>query len=86
MSEESERVGSGPEGNGVGVDPTAVALALAGASRERADAFLADQRKPIEGARAFTGTRDDAKARFARAARLDLASSEKVELAGMNHG
>jgi tetratricopeptide (TPR) repeat protein len=43
VSEESERVGSGPEGNGAGVDPTAVALALAGASRERADSFLTKQ-------------------------------------------
>jgi tetratricopeptide (TPR) repeat protein len=47
MAEESERVGSGPEGNGAGVDPTAVALALAGASRERADAFLKDQQALI---------------------------------------
>ena len=45
MSEESERVSSGPEGNGVGVDPTAVALALAGASRDEADTFLDDQRR-----------------------------------------
>jgi tetratricopeptide (TPR) repeat protein len=44
VSEESERVGSGTEGNGAGVDPTAVALALAGASREESDAFLRDQR------------------------------------------
>jgi tetratricopeptide (TPR) repeat protein len=44
VSEESERVGSGTEGNGAGVDPTAVALALAGASREKADAFLDEQR------------------------------------------
>ena len=43
MSEESERVSSGPEGNGAGVDPTAVALALAGASRAKADDFLEDQ-------------------------------------------
>jgi tetratricopeptide (TPR) repeat protein len=47
VSEESERVISGPEGNGAGVDPTAVALALAGASRERADAFLKDQQALI---------------------------------------
>jgi tetratricopeptide (TPR) repeat protein len=43
VSEESERVISGPEGNGAGIDPTAVALALAGASREKADAFLDNQ-------------------------------------------
>jgi hypothetical protein len=43
MAEESERAGSGPDGNGAGVDPTAVALALAGASRERADSFLMKQ-------------------------------------------
>src|SRR5215469_646772 len=47
MAEDSERVSSGPDGNGVGVDPTAVALALDGASRETADAFLNDQRKLI---------------------------------------
>jgi tetratricopeptide (TPR) repeat protein len=47
VSEESERVGSGTEGNGAGVDPTAVALALAGASRAKADAFLEDQRSLI---------------------------------------
>jgi tetratricopeptide (TPR) repeat protein len=43
VSEESERVGSGTEGNGAGVDPTAVALALAGASREDAHEFLKNQ-------------------------------------------
>jgi tetratricopeptide (TPR) repeat protein len=43
VSGESERVGSGTEGNGAGVDPTAVALALAGASREEADNFLRNQ-------------------------------------------
>jgi tetratricopeptide (TPR) repeat protein len=43
MSDEAVGVGSGPEGNGAGVDPTAVALALAGASREKADAFLDNQ-------------------------------------------
>jgi tetratricopeptide (TPR) repeat protein len=47
VSEESERVGSGPEGNGAGVDPTAVALALAGADRDEANAFLRDQRALI---------------------------------------
>jgi tetratricopeptide (TPR) repeat protein len=51
MSEESERVGSGPEGNGAGIDPTAVALALAGASRERADSFLIEQEALIAGQR-----------------------------------
>jgi hypothetical protein len=48
VSEESERVISGPEGNGAGVDPTAVALAFAGADREEANAFLRDQRRLIE--------------------------------------
>jgi tetratricopeptide (TPR) repeat protein len=47
VSEEAERVGSGPEGNGAGIDPTAVALALAGADREEANAFLRDQRSLI---------------------------------------
>jgi Tfp pilus assembly protein PilF len=43
VSEESERVISGPEGNGAGVDPTAVALALAGADRDTANQFLGEQ-------------------------------------------
>lgn len=47
VSEESERVSSGPEGNGAGVDPTAVALALGIGSREKADAFLDDQRRML---------------------------------------
>jgi tetratricopeptide (TPR) repeat protein len=47
VSEEAERVSSGLEGNGAGVDPTAVALALAGASREEADCFLREQRSLI---------------------------------------
>jgi predicted negative regulator of RcsB-dependent stress response len=49
MSEEAEGTGSVPAGNGAGVDPTAVALALDGASRERADSFLiklANQKAP----------------------------------------
>jgi tetratricopeptide (TPR) repeat protein len=53
VSGESERVGSGTEGNGAGVDPTAVALALAGASRERADAFLKKQEAFIDDQRGF---------------------------------
>ena len=47
VSEETERAGSGPEGNGAGIDPTAIAPAMAGASRERVDAFLNDQRALI---------------------------------------
>lgn len=47
MSEETERAGSGPEGNSAGIGSTAVALAMAGASRARADAFLKDQQSPI---------------------------------------
>ena len=47
VSEETERVGSGPKGNGAGIDPKAIALAIAGASRERVDAFLKDQQEPI---------------------------------------
>ena len=47
MSEETVRAGSGPEGNGAGIDPMAVAPAKAGASRERADAFLKDQQALI---------------------------------------
>jgi tetratricopeptide (TPR) repeat protein len=48
MSEDSERVSSGLDSNGAGIDPTAVALALAGASRKEADAFLREQRSLAE--------------------------------------
>ena len=68
MSEEIERGGSGSEGNIVGIDPIAVALALDGASREKADAFLDDQRSLIA-------------AQFARAARFDLTPSGESVLA-----
>lgn len=47
VSEETERVGSGPKGNGAGIDPGAAALTGAGASRERVGAFLKDQQEPI---------------------------------------
>jgi tetratricopeptide (TPR) repeat protein len=44
MAEEAEGRDSGAEASGAGVDPAAAALALSGASREEADAFLNDQR------------------------------------------
>ena len=44
MAEKSEGQDTGAETSGVGVDPAAVALALGGASREKADAFLDEQR------------------------------------------
>ena len=47
VSEETVRAGSGPEGNGAGIDPTAGALAMAAASRARVDAFLKDQQALI---------------------------------------
>ena len=43
MSEETEDSNAGTEASSAGVDPAAVALALGGASRERADAFLKKQ-------------------------------------------
>jgi tetratricopeptide (TPR) repeat protein len=43
VSEEKEGPESGPEGIGAGTDPTATALALAGAGREEANAFLKKQ-------------------------------------------
>jgi tetratricopeptide (TPR) repeat protein len=46
VAEETEQ-DTGAEASGAGVDPVAVALALGGASREEADAFLKDQRKFI---------------------------------------
>ena len=47
MAEETEGPESGPESIGVAGDPAAVTLALGGASREKADAFLDDQRSLI---------------------------------------
>ena len=47
MSEEEKGAESGPEGLGAGNDPAAALLALGGASREEADAFLRDQRKLV---------------------------------------
>ena len=43
MAEETEGQETGAEASGAGVDPAAVALALGGASREEADAFLKKQ-------------------------------------------
>jgi len=40
VSESKEAAAAGSEGNGLGIDPTAVALALDGASREDANSFL----------------------------------------------
>jgi tetratricopeptide (TPR) repeat protein len=47
VSESKEAVAAGSDGNAVGTDPTAVALALAGASRAKADTFLDDQRRML---------------------------------------
>ena len=48
MAEENESQDTGAvEASGAGVDPAAVALALGGASREEADAFLKEQRALI---------------------------------------
>ncbi len=48
VSEDKEGPESAPEGIGAGVDPVAIALALGGASRERADAFLRKQEALID--------------------------------------
>jgi tetratricopeptide (TPR) repeat protein len=45
MAEKAEGLESGAEASAAGVDPAAVALALGGASREKADAFLDEQRR-----------------------------------------
>ena len=45
MAEESEGSNAGAEASGAGVDPFAAAMVLGGASREKADAFLDDQRR-----------------------------------------
>jgi hypothetical protein len=47
VSEETEGASSCPDGNEAIVDPAAVMLALAGASRKEADSFLRDQRSLI---------------------------------------
>ena len=47
MAEEADGQDGGAEASGAGVDPAALALALGGASRENADAFLDDQRALI---------------------------------------
>ena len=47
MTEETEGQDTGAEATAGGVDPAAVALALGGASRDEADAFLKDQRALI---------------------------------------
>jgi tetratricopeptide (TPR) repeat protein len=48
VSEETAGAESAPEGPGAGVDPVAIALALGGASQERADAFLRKQEAFID--------------------------------------
>ena len=48
MSEDTEGQDTGAEASGAGVDPAAVALALGGASREKADVFLDEQRGIIK--------------------------------------
>jgi tetratricopeptide (TPR) repeat protein len=55
LSEELEGAESAPEGSGAGVDPVAVALALGGASQERADAFLKKQEGLIDDQRKLVG-------------------------------
>ncbi|HET7085430.1 MAG TPA: hypothetical protein VFI23_11715 [Rhizomicrobium sp.] len=52
MLEETEGQESGPEGVGTGVDPAALALAVAGAGREEANAFLKKQGALIDDQRA----------------------------------
>jgi hypothetical protein len=47
VAEEREFQDSGAEATSAGIDPAALALALTGASREKADAFLDDQRALI---------------------------------------
>jgi hypothetical protein len=47
VAEENEGAATGPEGADAGVDPVATAMALGGASRDEADAFLKDQRALI---------------------------------------
>ena len=53
MAEETDGYNAGAETSGAGVDPAAVALALGGASRAEADAYLKDQRTLIANQNAF---------------------------------
>jgi hypothetical protein len=53
VTDEAESQDTGAEATGAGVGPVAVALALGGASREKADAFLDDQRILMTDQRAF---------------------------------
>ncbi len=48
MAEESEASDAGAGASGAGIDPAAVALALGGASRDRADSFLKKQEALVE--------------------------------------
>ena len=48
MAEENEGLDTGAEASGAGVDPFAAAMALGGASREKADAFLDNQNSLID--------------------------------------
>ena len=67
MAEEQKEDGSSTVGlsAGTGADPAGAAMALAVASRMRAD---------------------EARAQFVRAVTLNLATSEKAELAQVSHG
>ena len=53
MADEADGQDTGAEALGAGVDPAAVALALGGASREKADGFLDDQRALIADQRSY---------------------------------
>jgi hypothetical protein len=82
VSEEVERGGIGLEGNGAGVDPTAVALALAKfAEAEKYAPNWGRLHLKWGEAPYYIGRKDEARDQFARAAQLDLAPAEKVELA-----
>src|ERR1017187_2370084 len=48
MAEETDGQDTGAEASGAGLDPAAVALALGGASRAKADAFLDNQSSLID--------------------------------------
>jgi len=91
MSEQSEASAS------EGVDPFAASLALSGASREKADAYLddaeAEKYAPNWGrlhlkwgeSLAYSGNKEEAAKQFTRAAALYLTPSEKFELATLRY-
>jgi hypothetical protein len=78
VSEKTEGAETGPVGNGAGVDPAAVSVALGSADRNEAYGFPREQRR-LTALQIYAGKKDEAAKQLARAAQLDLTPSEKAE-------